>query len=223
MAKKDPQANGEQTQVTDTGEVLEGQAPADGRQKRGVIKMSDGRDVDFGVRGLIKTDTNITGEAPNRAAELTFDVYSGNTFKFSIDNNSPALLELAIYGAKQKIGDSIAVTDNAQDADAAIERVIQQLNNGIWVQRQATGGEARGFTDFWHACLEYKKIEPKDAEGNYTQAALDYKAFLQSKDDDSLKAMRAFPQIKATMARYVAERAAAKAQAAVSTDASSLF
>lgn len=198
----------EQNEVNETSNEVA--AAKSGKAPR-IIQMEDGRKVDFGLRGLIKTSTEITGNGHDRNIKLTFDVYSGKTYNLELNLDSTLLFELAAYGAKQKVGDSAATTETADDADIAVSRTINQLLAGVWVQRQQAS-EAKGFTDLFYATLEFKGIPAFEADGvTLTEAAQAWKAKLAAKDDASLKAMRNVPQVRAAIARRVAERAAAKA------------
>jgi hypothetical protein len=109
-------------------------------------------------------------------------------------------------GISQKLSDSVVKAgDDPEDIAAAVERTIQQLNDGIWTQRATSEGLVRGFAELYEAIRRVKNYVVGSAE----HAAL--KTSLLGKSEEELKAYKSNKLIKAVLADIAAEKAAARA------------
>jgi molybdenum-dependent DNA-binding transcriptional regulator ModE len=139
---------------------------------------------------------------------VTFDV-DGNTEVFQLDNVSDEMLiQLALHGASQKIGDSYAGAQaatkdsNMSVADYVLTQVqggIQQLYSGDWSIRTG-GGAGPRVTDLARALAEAYNVDEAEAAEKVAEM-----------DSDTKKAVRKHPAIAPILDRIRAERAAAKA------------
>jgi hypothetical protein len=179
-----------------------------------VVVMKDGREVDFGVRGKLKKEITIDGSV----VTTKIDAVNGDSFTFTADMNSHVLaIQLFANGISQKLSDSVVKAgDDPEDIAAAVERTIQQLNDGIWTQRATSEGLVRGFAELYEAIRRVKNYVVGSAE----HAAL--KTSLLGKSEEELKAYKSNKLIKAVLADIAAEKAAARAaKLATSSDESS--
>lgn len=169
-----------------------------------VVNMKDGRQVDFGKRGKQKSDYEISGEGKKRQVKVRFDIPNGDTHNITVGFDHPLVCELIGYGLKQKVADSLANADDPDDISLAVEKSINQLNEGKWSVRTGTdSGLPRGFADLYQAYLEIRGITDEDGT---------HKRRLMEADETLLKQIKNHAAIKAVLARIAAEKAAAKAQ-----------
>ena len=169
-----------------------------------VVKMKNGREVDFGKRGKQKSAYEITGEGKKRVVKVVFDILNGDTHQITVGFDHPLVCELIGYGLKQKVADSLANAEDPDDISLATERVINQLNEGKWSVRTASDvAGIRGFADLYQAYLKVRGITDEDGT---------HKRRLMEADETLLKQIKNHAAIKAILARIAAEKAAAKAQ-----------
>lgn len=145
---------------------------------------------------------------------VSFTFGDGNTL--AIDTNDipeATLLELAIHGIKQKGGDSFAgAAGDYKFAQDACKRVLDALRNGEFnAGRQSTGTGTPKLGELAEALAAIQGIEQADAQ-----------QMLEALDDETKKAVRSHPQVKAKIAELRAARAAAAAQKAMG-DGKTLF
>lgn len=141
------------------------------------------------------------------AKTVTFEV--GETKEvFQLDNvDEIMLVQLALHGASQKIGDSYAGAANAvKDSDMTIEEYvlsqvtegIKQLYEGDWSIR--TGGTAGPrVTDLARALAEAYGVEESEAADKVAEM-----------DSETKKAVRKHPAIAPILERISIERKKAK-------------
>ena len=153
----------------------------------------------------------MTKKAINTEAKtVTFDFGDESQELFELAKVSEDIvIQLALHGASQKIGDSYAGAkaacaesemDPTEYAKAQVQGVIGQLLAGDWTVR-TPGGQT--VTDLANALAEAVGCPVEDAIERLTDA-----------DADDKKALRAHPDIAAVLARIKSERAAAKAKTA---------
>jgi len=181
-----------------------------------VITMKDGRTVDFGTRGKLKKNIEVTGEGADRIATISIDALNGDTHTVVINQTHPLLLELAAHGLSQKVTDSVTKTDDGDDISFGVSNQIAQITAGQWSQRTTGEQVARGFSDLLEAIRRIKGYELESAEA----AAL--KASLAVKSEAEIKNYKNNAQIKQIIATIVAEKATARAAKLGATPAAEL-
>lgn len=144
------------------------------------------------------------------AKTVTFDFGDETTEVFDLSEVSEDIVvQLALHGASQKIGDSYAgakaaTEDSEMDptdwSKSQVQGVIAQLLAGDWTVR-TPGGQT--VTDLAKALSE--------AVGCPESEAIER---LSGADADEKKALRVHPKIAAVLARIKSDRATAKAAAA---------
>ncbi len=164
-----------------------------------IVKMTDGRSVDFGLRGKLKKSVTIQ----NGVITLTFDCVNGDVHYMTIDSEHPLFLELAAYGAGQKVSESIAKAHNPEDISSLVIDQINRLDSGEWNVR----GERlfRGFNDLLEAVRRVKGYERNSPEFS------DLRRILLTKNTEQIKEIKANPRIKSELVLIRSEKAAKKA------------
>ena len=133
-----------------------------------VVKMKDGRSVEFvGKRKLLK-ETLIDGQK----VSVRLDFRNGESRTFAIP--ASLLLRSAGHGMEQKLGDETAGVENVADMVIAVDDLIEQLGKGDWTTVREGGGAFSGASIVIRAIME--------ASGKPMEAI---KAFLQKKIDDA--------------------------------------
>ncbi len=138
---------------------------------------------------------------------VVFDFGDDTIETFDLTAVTPEIMvQLALHGASQKIGDSYAGAkaacaesdiDPVDYAIGQVQGVIKQLLEGDWTVR-TPGGQT--VTDLANALAEAVGCPLEDAIARLTDA-----------DAEDKKALRAHPDIAAVLARIKSERAAKKA------------
>lgn len=141
---------------------------------------------------------------------VTFDFGDGRVETFQLDNVSETMLiQLALHGASQKIGDSYASAKSATaetDVDpndwsqAQANGVIGQLADDDWSVRQPGSASV---TDLATALAEAAPCTVEEAIER-----------LADSDKDDKAALRKHPDVAAVLARIKRERAEAKEKTA---------
>lgn len=141
---------------------------------------------------------------------VTFEIADGVEEVFQLDNVSDEMLvQLALHGASQKIGDSYAGAASAvQDSDMTLEDYVKsqvsggiaQLYAGEWTIRTGGAGGPR-VTDLARALAEAYGVDVEEAADKVAEM-----------DADTKKAVRKHPAIAPILDRIRAERAEAKAK-----------
>jgi len=152
-----------QTEAEKANAVTEQAAPVKATKSSNVVTMQDGRTVDFGLRNKRKSETTITGEGQTRKAEIRIDVVNGATHNLTIDLAHPLslLLELAVHGAVQKIGDSSAKSSDPDDIDASVMSAIADIKAGNFNTRNPSTG-IKGIADLVEAVRRSKGAPDTD-------------------------------------------------------------
>lgn len=152
---------------------------------------------------------------------VTFDFDDAGSITFDLTQVSDEMLiQLALHGASQKVGDTYAGAKAATEgtdidpnewAKGEAEAAIGQIYNDDWTVRKT--GSGTGVTDLARALAEVMPdVTEQDAATRLADA---------SKEDKA--ALRKHPAVKAVLERLRAERAAAKAESAeAAADASDL-
>lgn len=132
-----------------------------------VVKMSDGRLVEFvGKRKLLK-ETLIDGNS----VAVRLDFRNGETRLFPV-SDSPHFLRFAGHGAEQKYGDETAGTDDVDDMTLDVDALHDRLSKGDWTTRREGGGMA-GTSILMKALMEHSgrtQEQIKEFLSNKTQA-----------------------------------------------------
>ena len=152
--------------VAPTGTPPAAQAgPAKPKRVAQVVKMKDGREVEFvGKRRMLK-ESIIEGNK----VSVRLDFVNGETRLFALP--TALMLRFAGHGAEQKLGDETAGEEKIEDMILAVDDLITQLNKGEWGAVREAGG-------FSGASIVIRAI--MEASGKSQD---DVKAFLQKKLD----------------------------------------
>ncbi len=161
-----------------------------------------------------RVETNEAGEVTGR---VVFNFGEGREQIFDIGSVSDAIRQrLALHGASQKIGDSYAGANKADDpieyAEKAVQETIEQLYAGDWRVSGGVGGPK--FSDL--------AIAISRATGNTVE---DSHEFVESMSDEDKKIWRNKGKVKVALIQLRAERAqaaldrATKAAAELQVDA----
>lgn len=119
-------------------EVQEKSATSKKERDVEVVKMSDGRDVEFvGKRKMNKYWVNLEGGAVG----VRFDLRNGFTRTFMVTDNA-LLTSLALHGASQKIGDEASGEEDVDDIQVAITTIMDRLEAGEWGKPRSSSGES---------------------------------------------------------------------------------
>ena len=133
-----------------------------------IVKMNDGRNVGFaGKRKMVK-ETFTEGNS----GIVRFDFRNGEVRTFEIPGDM--LLNFALHGASQKIGDETAGLEDVDDMVVAVDEIINRLGNGEWFAKRSSGDGFAGASVVIRAICEVTG-----------KAVSDVKAFLQKKLDDA--------------------------------------
>lgn len=133
-----------------------------------VVKMKDGRSVEFvGKRKLLK-ETLIDGQN----VSVRLDFRNGETRTFKVPQG--LILRAAGHGMEQKLGDETAGVEGVNDMVVAVDDLIEQLTKGDWTTVREGGSAFSGASVVIRAIMEASG-KPMDA----------VKAFLQKKIDDA--------------------------------------
>lgn len=142
--------------------------------------------------------------------EVFFEFANGERLAITLEavhaNNRDRALA---HGLLQKIGDSYAGAESVDEAVESARSVIDMVSAGEWTA--AREGIGSGGGDLIKALIE---VTGRD-EDTVRKVVLDM-------DDDHRKATRAIPAVKAVLLRLSAERAAARAAKADTSDTTGL-
>jgi hypothetical protein len=165
------------------------------------VQMEDGRIVEFTAKQKLIKSTEVDGSF----GAVQFDFRNGKTIKYI-----PAkamLLQLAVHGASQKIGDECSGLEEVDDCVLAVENMIARLDKGEWSKERTTSGMA-GTSVLTRALVE--------SSGKPVETI---KAFLLDKTHAQKLALRNNPKIKVIVDRLEAEKNAKKPAVDIDTDA----
>lgn len=99
-----------------------------------VVCMKDGRNVSFGKRAKCRKE--IISDT-----QIRFDYRNGQTLIFERTRcDTKVLMDLAMHGAKQKIGDEGSDEDTAESYFAKCAAMVDRLYAGTAFERQGGGG-----------------------------------------------------------------------------------
>jgi hypothetical protein len=108
--------------------------PAKKEREVEVVKLSDGREVEFpGKRKLLK-ESIIDGST----VAVRLDFRNGETRTFKIPDQ--LLLKSAGHGMEQKLGDETAGEEDVDDMVTAVDDLIARLEKGEWATKREGGG-----------------------------------------------------------------------------------
>lgn len=182
--------------------------------------------LDFGKKGLMKVDTEVSDSAINQIYWLVVGKVKKLHFPRKIvQEESNALTDsMIIRGLKEFVGNSVAgvYSDkdglHPEDFELGIEQAIAALESGVIPTREKTDKAAKGLGDLIRAYVELRSAA-KDAEGNAVFSVQDTsyeacKALILSGTEEENKVRAGKPNVKARIEAYKAERAIARAKAA---------
>lgn len=172
------------------------------------VKMIDGRTVEFGAKQrIIKTLTKVDG-----VCSVQLDFVNGETRTYMFDETDPLLFQLALHGASQKIGDSASGIEDLDDAVAAVDATIAQLQAGNWTAERAAGSGFGGASIVVRAVAEVTGKTPAEVSKIIEAKLATYAAQGKPITRQALYATFRAPGTKtaAVIARLTAERDAKK-------------
>lgn len=156
-----------------------------------VVKMSDGRQVEFvGKRKLLKEHA-IDEENGNVMVRLDFR--NGETRTFTVPTG--LMLKFAAHGAEQKLGDETAGVQDVDDMVLYIDELIERLDRGEWSTKRE-GSPFAGASILMRALVEVSGKTPDQV-----------KAFLKTKSAAEKMALRNSSKLKPVVDRLEAEKA----------------
>jgi hypothetical protein len=156
-----------------------------------VVKMSDGREVDFvGKRKLVKESTI----DEHGKVSVRLDFRNGETRLFHLPHT--LLNQFAAHGAEQKLGDETAGTEDVDDMVVDVDDLIERLHKGEWNVKREGGGFA-GISILMAALIE---VSGKTQE--------QIKLFLSTKTQADKMALRNSPKIKPVVEKLEAAKLA---------------
>lgn len=172
-----------------------------------VVKMDDGREVDFvGKRKVQKTPIETLDGKP----AVRLDFINGEVRIFVLPDS--LMQKFATHGAEQKLGDELAGVEDVEDCVIAIDSLMDRLSEGKWTATRESSGMA-GTSILAKALVEHSG-KPADT----------IRAFLATKSQAEKIALRGNSSIRPIVERLEAEKAArSKAGAGSSVDTESLL
>lgn len=100
------------------------------------VTLTTGETVAFGEKQkLMKSSDLKDGHATVRLA-----FRNGEVREFGFGKHHTLLMQLAIHGALQKLGDEVSGVEDLDDQVAAIDALITRLDAGKWGTERAAGG-----------------------------------------------------------------------------------
>lgn len=157
-----------------------------------LVKMDDGREVEFtGKRKMLK-DSIIEGDV----LKVRLDFVNGETRTFTLPTELVA--KFALHGAEQKLGDEIAGIDDVEDCIMAVDELTERLSKGEWAAKRESSGMA-GTSVLAKALVELTG-KPIDQ----------IKTFLSAKTQAEKVALRGNAQLKPIIDRLEASKNAKK-------------
>lgn len=168
-------------------EAVEAPKPKKAPTEYTLVKMDDGKDVEFaGKRQLLKSSTiNDDGKVTIR-----MDFRNGEVRTFLIPDE--LLLQFAAHGAEQKLGDEVAGLQDMDDMVLAIDTLTDRLAKGEWAVKREVSGLA-GASVLAKALVEHTG-KPADV----------IRSFLAGKTQAEKVALRNNPAISPIIARLEA-------------------
>ncbi len=164
-----------------------------------LVKMNDGREVEFGEKTKIKKDY---GVLPNGNVFAQIDFVDGQTIAVEVEPGSPLGLQAMGHGLVQKLGDASAGAENLEDAFESILEVAARINAGDWNKaREGGGGAAKGSSEL---VLALVKVLDKDKET--------VRGLLANLSAGEKAALRKTPDVAAAIEQVKAERKPSKAE-----------
>lgn len=167
------------------------------------VTMEDGTVMEFGAKQKLIKDI----DTENKQIILSFKNGAQRTFQIP----ESLMLNFALHGASQKLGDEMAGVPEIDDCVLAVDSLISRLEAGEWTKARTSGGMA-GTSVLIQALM---RVYDKPVEA--------IKEFLEGKTQAQKLALRANPKIEPTIKEIEAERAAARAkknpESVVDTDA----
>jgi hypothetical protein len=151
-----------------------------------------------------------TKETDAEAGLLLVSFAHGEDLSISLSEVPEKILtELALHGLSQKVGDSYSGEKDPQEAKAKAEDVIDRLKSGDWVKARLRGEGSTSLTVEAIAAIKGKSVSA-------------IKEVWAGLPEDTKKAVRNDPAIKAKMAAIKAERLQSKADEASDSEEGAL-
>ncbi len=145
--------------------------------------------------GTKKASKNVTDTGISIAFE------SGQGLELNLEDLSDEMVQrLAIHGMSQKIGDSYAGSDTADEAFELASGMVDRLKAGDWAAARASGGGA-GRVSMLVEALAAATGQSED----------ECKRVINAMDDAGKKQLKKHAAVAAQLAKITAERAAEKA------------
>ena len=120
--------------MTEATQATEAKKPARTPAEVEEVTMADGRKASFTGKRKMNKDWI---ELPDGGRAVRFDLRNGYTRTFSV-SSSALLLDFAVHGAAQKIGDEASGEDDVDDIQVAIDTIMNRLESGEWGKQRGT-------------------------------------------------------------------------------------
>lgn len=148
-------------------------------------------------------------EKSSEGSVVSFNFGNGTALTLDVSTlDAEVQTNLMLHGALQKIGDSYAgAAGDYEFAVAAAQKVIQNLQDGVWKAAREGGESKPRVTELAEAVARIKGMELAQAV-----------EVVSSLDDEQRKALRGKDKVKAVIAQIRYEKAQAKAESATGED-----
>lgn len=176
----------EQTQ-TQTTETNEGTI--------NLVKMEDGSSVNFGARAKVLSTQTVT----DTSFSLTFNIGNGKQVHYDFKGDTNLLLEMAAFGAANKVKQACAGLAKFEELEAMITAKVAELSEGIFVSR--SGGKVSvALSQLQVAYARVNKIDISTTDGINEVAT-----YFDSLDKEGKAALRKQGRIQIELAKLQLE------------------
>jgi hypothetical protein len=168
---------------------------------KNLVKMKDGREIDFGEKAKMKKDYGFDPESG--LVWCRIDFANGETVEVRVDPLADIGRQALGHGLAQKLGDAASGADSVEDALEAVIEVAKRTANGEWTKvREGSGGSAKGASELVQALVAVLN-QPKDT----------VRTMLSSLSAAEKMALRKVPEIAAEIEKIKAAKAPSKTEA----------
>lgn len=183
MAKKEQDAQ----KTTDSTDSIESTI--------NLVNMEDGTSVNFGARAKVLSSQSVT----DTDFSITFNIANGKQVHYQFKGDTNLLLEMAAFGAANKVKQACAGLKQFDELEAMITAKVAEMQEGIFVSR--TGGKvAVALSQLEVAYARVHKIDITTTEG-INQVA----EFFASLDKEGKAAVRKQGRIQIELAKLQLE------------------
>lgn len=179
--------------------MSEQETTAAAEAKTNKVKMTDGREVEFGEKTKMKKDYGF--EAETGLVWCRLDFANGEVVETKVDPNSEIGRQALGHGLAQKLGDAAAGAESVDDALEAVIEVAKRIAAGEWAKAREGGGSAKGASELVQALVV---VLGKDKDVIRTM--------LSGLNAAEKMALRKVPEVGAEIEKIKAAKAPSKAE-----------